>query len=103
VFSSRLSIFLHATLLLSRLTLQVVLSQLLVFITHSFALTPLYEPRRVVLCLIAPQIVLDFAHMFEFEVVPAKFKIDESLLVLASWVEKVDECAPDLRVEAVVS
>jgi len=64
-----------------------VLSELLVFVTHTSALVPLHEPILVVLRFIAPQVILDFAHVFEVEVVPAEFEVDDMLLVLTTWVE----------------
>ena len=85
------------------------LSELLVFVTHTSALVPLHEPILVVLRFIAPQVILDFAHLsqsskvksmnhtlvyyfgityvFEVEVVPAEFEVDDMLLVLTTWVE----------------
>jgi len=42
-------------------------------------------------------------YVFEVEVVPAELEIYNGFLVLTTRVEKVDECAADLLIEAVVS
>jgi len=87
MLASRPGIFLHVFLLFGCLLFEIVLRQLLVFITHILTLTPLNEPSLFVLDLITPQVILDFPHMFEVEFVHSKFEIDNGLLVLAARTE----------------
>ena len=54
-------IFFHAQLLVGGFTLQVKLGELLVFRTHHFALTPLFESLLVVFRLVSTKIILDRA------------------------------------------
>lgn len=45
---------------------------------------------------------MNLAHMFQIEVIEAELKVNERFLVLAAWVEEIDEATSDLLVETVI-
>ena len=89
----------HVGLLDSRLFLQVMLLEGVVLFAHHLSLAPLLQTGSVVLGLVPPQEVLKTTDVLKAEVVEAKFKIDETMVL----VKTVDEHAPNALIELVVA